>query len=344
MILAETLESWLASRRAWLLDHGPALLSLDPAHERLVPDSDGLYGLAIEIDGRDRIPIFGLPPRQDNISGTTELDEIKCDLAAIAYDRPVDLVHYALDTLAYHRAARTRGETQRGSGFIRIPAVLPHFVKKVANGAELSYARALSSFSHVRSGAVGWDKEGRFSDLGNSINRDRPGFFLACDGKTVDVNCIWLTCERDAYLNLCAYRGQRGWRCASLVIECNLPQTITTAMIGQSLKSLVSYCLTDPFYLEIVAIQRFVPATAIVFSGAEQIRRHHTLFEDPTLARPCASEASKLENARWVMVSNLTMGLLPEKWWQSFRETSRKPGAPVISLGTPLHTNRQWVE
>jgi len=39
MRIADTLDSWLAANKnkAWLLQHGPSLLGLDPSCERLVP-------------------------------------------------------------------------------------------------------------------------------------------------------------------------------------------------------------------------------------------------------------------------------------------------------------------
>jgi hypothetical protein len=169
MTLAETLESWLASRRAWLLDHGPALLSLDPAHESLVPDSDGLYGLAIEVDGRDRIPIFGLPPRQDNISGTTELDEIKCDLAAIAYNESVEMVRAAIDSLARYRASRSLGQRRWQTGYLRVPAVLQLILSKGCDRPALSFDDLQAMLGNFGSAEMSWQASAHGSKLQLSL-------------------------------------------------------------------------------------------------------------------------------------------------------------------------------
>lgn len=343
MSLSQIFEAWLASRCEWLLEHGPSLLALDRAHEKLVPDNVRRHGLAIEVAGDELIPIFGIPCRKDAVGGSPELNAIDFDLEAIIYDEPIEMVHAAIDSLARYRAARIQCGLQWQSGFMRVPAVMPHFVAGAGDGTELSYEVAHSRFNSFSAGAISWTNGSRANGLQKSVSRHTPGLFFTRDGRTVAAPNLWLGCKQDALLNLCPFRGPRGWHFASLTFTCDLPETIANLSIGRQLKTLVSYCLTDSFDLRIVAIQQMGRRTTIMFSGAEQLRRHKTLFENPAIREPFAREVALLAPARQALLSNLTLALLPEKWWQRFRDVNQEPGAPPLSFVTPLQRNHRWV-
>jgi hypothetical protein len=249
MTLARTLESWLTSRRAWLLKHGPALLSLDPAHERLVPDSDGLYGLAIEIDGRDCIPIFGLPPRQDNISGTTELDEIKCDLAAIAYNESVEMVRTAIASLARYRASRSLGQRRWQTGYLRVPAALQLILSKGCDRPALSFDDVQAMFGSFGSAEMSWQASAHGSKLQLSLGCNVPALIFSHHNGTIFLHRFRLGSKPDVLLNICPFRGPEGRHYASLALEARLPDTIENASIGKPLRFIISTDFTDPFDL-----------------------------------------------------------------------------------------------
>lgn len=343
MSLSKTLEAWLQSRNAWLLEYGPSLLALDPTHEKLIVDDERQHGLAIEVAGNELIPIFGLPYRKDGMGDRSQMSAIDGDLAAIVYDAPIEMVHAAIDSLAHYRASRRQCGGQWQSGFMRVPAVMPYFVARAGDGAELSYEEAHSTFSSFSAGAISWTNGSREDGLQRSVSRHTPGLFFTRDGCTLAAHNLWLGCKRDALLNLCPFRGPRGWHFASLMFTCDLPETIANVAIGRRLKTLVSYCLTDAFDLRIVAIQNMGSRLMIVFSGAEQLRRHHTLFEDAAVDAPFAQEVTALDFARQTMAANLSVSLLPEKWWQRFRDASSRPRAPEISTGGPHMSNPHWV-
>lgn len=344
MTLAKTLESWLASRRAWLLNHGASLLALDPAREKLVLDISRFYGLAIEVDGQDLIPVFGLPFRDDGVEGRSQLNAINGCLASIVYDEPVETVHAAVDSLARFRASRRCPDTQWKSGFMRLPAVLPHFIARVGQGATLSYEEARTTFGGLRGGAMSWVNGTEDGRLQTSISRDAPGLVFTCDDASLTAHNLWLGCKHDVLLNLCPFRGQLGWHYGSLQFDGRLPETMAHAAIGRPLRSLASYSLTDPFDLRIVQIHDFGERVMILFSGAEELRRYETLFEEPAFMQPYLCQLAALRHARDALVANLTMALLPNSWWDRFRKASRKPGAPMISSSGPLMTNHHWVE
>lgn len=343
MTLAKTLESWLTSRRAWLLKHGPALLSLDPAHERLVPDSDGLYGLAIEIDGRDRIPIFGLPPRQDNISGTTELDEIKCDLAAIAYNESVEMVRAAIDSLARYRASRSLGQRRWQTGYLRIPAVLQLILSKGCDRPALSFDDVQAMFGRFSSAEMSWQPSAHGSKLQLSLGCDVPTLILSHHNGTICLHRFRLGSKPDVLLNICPFRGPEGRHYASLALNTRLPDTFENASIGKPLRFVISSRFTDPFDLNILSIKGRGKNLFMILSGAEDLRRQCTIFEDPAFTAPYSLESSALDSAREILTKNLSFALLPKKWWRLFKEASFKPEAPEISVGRPLMRNNGWI-
>jgi len=344
MTLAKTLDRWLESRVDWLVEYGPTLLALDPFHEKLVPDSDRHFGLAIEVAGTDLIPVFGLPFRDDGVRGRSKLNTIKGELEAIVYDEPFEMVHAATDSLARYRASRHQGGIRWQTGFMRLPAVMRHFMTKAGNGETLSFDEARSIFSEYICGAMSWVDAVQGGNLRSSVGRDIPGLFYTCKGRTLTAHNLWLGCKQDALLNLCPFRGPKGWHYGSLIFDGTLPEAAAIAAIGRRLSSVVSYCLTDPFDLRILDVENLENQVMVTFSGAEQLGRHYTLFEDSAFDEPYGSEVAALERARQRLVANLTLALLPRKWWQQFRDASRKPGAPEICCEGSFMKNHRWVE
>jgi len=301
-----------------------------------------LHGVAIEVQGKDDIILAGACPRNRSEGNRSPLKSLNVDLFSIIYDEAGENLNLAIDSLARYRVWRRFGDLQMNPKCVRASAVLLKFIQHQGVDAPDCYEVLSSSFNDFSFGGVKWEKDSAPEILKGWVSREYAGFFVSYRKGTLGAFSLWLGGEPDALLDLRTLRGRNGRRYGRMTLESAIPLTVANAAIGRPVSALVSYPLTDPFRLGVVDIRVTDAQTAIYFDGAEQMRKHSTLFADSALDALFKAEVATLWLARAQMFDMLSMASLPDGWWRRFKKLVTGRGVPQIAVGTPLKTTFMW--
>ncbi len=312
MYLLNELVEWLDSSRQFLRKHGPDILGLDPAHEKILVNRYLLGGVLIYPGVGHPIELGGMKGHKRSKASEPEYPAT-VDPYAIVHDQPGQSVDMAIDWLAMSRVWRSLGPGHEMPEWYRVSTALLTALRHIGVPPEELY----STLAMLGGSTVGYTGL-RWRD--NTDPTDQIPFVIYSNmSRTLNAEVLWFRGLGDeANIDLKRLPGKAGNRYGRFYIPGSIPENVMSTSSGLPMKDVISCYVTDPHDLRICYMRPLIDKTLVLFEGADQLTRCVPVFRYQEMAERFAEEVGKLAEARAIMRKQLSTSALSDEWWDAF--------------------------